>query len=359
MNKKEVAEIKKQLKNTNEIITKVSVGHVSLSENALTAFEEFKPVSVMDEEVCAKIMVLLRKVLTGKEGDSLFTLRSEKESPASGEIKLAYTSAEQEGDRALMEKISKTYHCDRNYCIITAHGTYDVPAGKNEGGEESYYTDSENVYHFLLTAISPLKADKPGLVYHSGDMEIGNKLEELNLGAPLDGFLYPCFHARTGDYSSALIYAKKDIQEEFCRELFHMDIPSTTEEKTQAFRTIVETAFPEGCPVENVRNIIASLDTAKDDGRQFSVPEMAHIVYMNGCEAASEAELTRSAETITGKIEAADLSPDKNNLITPYGGLKLTKALLDTLVTKKIDGKEYFLIPTAGCTLNGIRLQGH
>lgn len=359
MDKREVAEIKKQLKNTNEIITGISVGHVSLSEASLTAFEEFKPISTMDEEVCAKIMVILRKILTGKEGDTLFTLRSEKDSPASGEIKYAYTNKEKDCDKALMEKISRNYSCDRNYCIITAHGVYDVPAGKNEEGEESYYTDSGNVYNFLLTAIVPLKADKPGLVYNSGDMEIDNKLEELNLSAPQEGFLYPSFHARTGDYSSALIYSKKEMQEEFCKELFHMDIPSSTEEKALAFRSIVETAFPEGCPVESARSILSSLDTAKETGRQLSVPDLAHTVYMNGCDAASESELTKAAGSIKGEVEAADLAPDKHILVTPYGAIKLTKSMLDTLVVKKVDGKEYFLIPTGGCSLNGIRLQGH
>lgn len=359
MDKREIAEIKKQIKNTNEIITEITVGHVSLTGEGLTSFEVFKPVSTMDEDVCAKIMVMLRKLLTGREGETLFTLRSEKESPAAGEIKLAYENRDEESDRAMMEKISRTYYCDRNYCIIAAHGVYDVPAAKNTEGDDSYFTDSGNVYNFLLTAILPLKADKPGLVYNSGAMEIGNKLEELNLAAPEAGFLYPSFRARTGDYSSALFYVKKDLQEEFCRELFHMEIPSTSEEKVHSFHTIMETAFPEGCPISNAKNIIASLDTAKEDGKQFSVPEMAHMVYMNGCEAASETELTRSAEAIKGKVEAADLSPDKNILDTPYGGLKLSKEMMATLMTKKIDGKEYFLIPADGCTLNGIRLQGH
>ena len=80
------------------------------------------------------------------------------------------------------EVMGENYRTDREYGIFIFSGSYDVPV---KASDNEWLEGSEEVYDFLVCAVSPL-------------------VGEYEMGEPEFGFLFPAFADRSGD--SDLIY---------------------------------------------------------------------------------------------------------------------------------------------------------
>ena len=75
------------------------------------------------------------------------------------------------------EIIGENYKADAGYSIFVFYGSYDVP---RKGTDNEWLEDSEEVYDFLICAVSPL-------------------VGEYEPGKPEFGFLFPAFVDRSSD----------------------------------------------------------------------------------------------------------------------------------------------------------------
>ena len=94
----------------------------------------------------------------------------------------------------LYELIAEKYPKGRPYAIYMYYGAYDVPI---KGSDKAYQDESEEVYQYLILAISPVDEIQ---VPHS----------------PEAGFLYPAFTNRSTDINHVNFYSQ-DYEE--AREL--------------------------------------------------------------------------------------------------------------------------------------------
>lgn len=90
----------------------------------------------------------------------------------------------------LYELIAENYPKGRPYAIYMYYGVYDVPI---KGSDKAYQDESEEVYQYLILAISPVDEEQ---VPHS----------------PETGFLYPAFTNRSTDIAHVNFYSK-DFEE--------------------------------------------------------------------------------------------------------------------------------------------------
>ena len=94
----------------------------------------------------------------------------------------------------LYELIAEKYPKGRPYAIYMYYGAYDVPI---KGSDKVYQDESEEVYQYLILAISPVDEEQ---IPHS----------------PEAGFLYPAFANRSTDINHVNFYSQ-DYEE--AREL--------------------------------------------------------------------------------------------------------------------------------------------
>ena len=106
---------------------------------------------------------------------------------------LLYTFYEQIG-----ENLDGPSCLDNGYAICLFHGVYDVPL---KAGDKQYLRESEEIYDFLICAISPLVGD-----YEAGE--------------PVWGFLYPAFSDRSADPDSIDIFNSDPDHDNPIRTLF-------------------------------------------------------------------------------------------------------------------------------------------
>ncbi len=87
----------------------------------------------------------------------------------------------------LYEVFGENYKADGEYSIYVYYGAYDVPV---KGTDKEWIEGSEEVYSFLVCAVSPLKDE-----YEPGDPEFG--------------FLFPAFSKRSSDENGIFVFSAK------------------------------------------------------------------------------------------------------------------------------------------------------
>lgn len=92
----------------------------------------------------------------------------------------------------LYEQIADGYPVDHAFTFTVFHGIYDIP---NKGKDKENQWESEEVYEFLIGAISPL-------------------VGEYEPGEPCFGFLYPAFSDRSGDKDKIDIFHANPLEVE-------------------------------------------------------------------------------------------------------------------------------------------------
>ena len=134
MNKKEVAEIKKQFGPQNCALTRLCTCYVDGERNR--KMETREAFLFQSEEECFKYFEIFRKCLTGSIGKNLinldFPLQAEARDGQQA-ILLQLLQEKLKNDdtlEAFYNRVIETYDCSGSYLICLVHGNYDIP-GKN------------------------------------------------------------------------------------------------------------------------------------------------------------------------------------------------------------------------------------
>ena len=165
MNKKEVAEIRKQFTPDRCAITRICGCYVDAEKNIKTQLKE--AFLSLPEEDAFKYLDIFKKTLSGSIGRSLLNLDFPLEEEQEGgkqEFLLRLLHSRLKDDSLLEEfysRVIETYPCTENYYIILIHASYDVPGKASDGSE--MFDASDNVYEYLLCSLCPVHLSKPGL----------------------------------------------------------------------------------------------------------------------------------------------------------------------------------------------------
>ena len=129
MNKKEIAEIKKQYKPEYSCIGKIAGCYVDKDKNKVLSFN-ISPFELPEEEL-EKYFDILKSSLTGKIGGKLFNMEFPLKQEAEGGTQDAFckllNSKMDEGLLdAFYDRVMETYDNPESYLILAAEGTYDI-----------------------------------------------------------------------------------------------------------------------------------------------------------------------------------------------------------------------------------------
>ena len=123
---------------------------------------------------------------------------------------------------AYVERHATQYNYDWDIVVSIARGKYSKPLGKKsrKGAEESLdgFDDTSYGFEFILCSVSKADDTKRGIYYgaDSNRFELSSSLnKEINLAAPVEGFMYPAIGDFGSDVNKLLYYtAKANVRNE-------------------------------------------------------------------------------------------------------------------------------------------------
>ena len=372
MNKKEIAEIKKQFTQERCAITRICGCYVDGEKNKKTELREAF-LSLPDEEMF-KYFAIFRKALSGTVGKNLLTMEFPLASEEAGGTQdfLMQLRASSLKDENLLEefydKIIENYYSVENYLILLIHAVYDIP-GKSSDGEEMFDA-SDEVYDHILCCICPVTLSKPGLSYDEESNAFHTRICDRVVNMPDIGFLFPAFHDRSTDVHSLLYYAAKpeELRMEFVEPVLGCNLPLSAGDQKETFQTIVEETLGDACDYEVVKNIHEKLNEMIEEKKDEPDPvvldraEVKRLLEYSGVEeeklSSFEEKYEEAAGTDTCFVASNVANTRQFEIKTPDVVVKVSPDRMDLVETKVINGRKCLVISLDNSVeVNGITVR--
>ena len=372
MNKKEIAEIKKQFTQERCAITRICGCYVDGEKNKKTELKE--AFLSLPEEEMFKYFAIFRKALSGTVGKNLLTMEFPLASEEAGGTQdfLMQLRASSLKDENLLEefydKIIENYYSVENYLILLIHAVYDIP-GKSSDGEEMFDA-SDEVYDHILCCICPVTLSKPGLSYDEESNEFHTRICDRVVNMPDIGFLFPAFHDRSTDVHSLLYYAAKpeELRMEFVEPVLGCNPPLSAGDQKETFKTIVEETLGDACDYEVVKNIHEKLNEMIEEKKDEPDPvvldraEVKRLLEYSGVEeeklSSFEEKYEEAAGTDTCFVASNVANTRQFEIKTPDVVVKVSPDRMDLVETKVINGRKCLVISLDNSVeVNGITVR--
>ena len=359
MNKKEVAEIRRQYVPERCTISRICGCYVDAEKNIKTTMKE--AFLSLPEDDAFKYFTIFKKTLSGTVGRNLVNLDFPLEEEHEGghqEFLLKLRNSKLKDDALVEEfynRIIDTFPFGENYYIILIHVAYDVPGKATDGTE--MYDASDNVFEYLLCSLCPVHLSKPGLGYNEAKNCIENRIQDWIVDQPMKGFLFPAFNDRYTDIHSMLYYTKNatDLQEDFLKNMFGCTrIPLDADSQKETFNCLIADTLGTDCDysvVKNIHEILNEkieefkdspepLELGKQDVRRLFEDSGVPDSRMEDFDQCYDEEVGGQTTFLATNIA----SSRKFNIDTPDVLVKVNPEAADLVETRIIDGRQCLVI---------------
>lgn len=371
MNKKEIAEIKKQFDADRCSITKICGCYVNHDKQIKTELEQ--AFLTLPQEEMFKYFNIFKSTLSGTLGKNLinmeFPLYTEEEGGTQEFLMRLRGSALKDMDlvHEFYQKIIDNYNYGENYYIILVHAAYDVPGRARDGMEMDDASDT--VYSHILCSICPVNLAKSALCYNEERNSIEERIRDWVVDAPAHGFLFPAFNDRATDIHGLLYYSKnpETLQLEFIDQMLGCAQPLTSKGQKEAFHTIIEETLGENCDFTTVKSIHENLQEILMENQdspapvQFEKNDVKRLLEASG---ASDEQLEEFDSCFEESVDekavfaAANVVNTRSfDIKTPDVTVKVSPDKTHLIETRVIDGRTCLVIELSEAVeVNGINL---
>lgn len=213
MNKKELAEIKKNFSDTSGFFTLNRVVTVYIDPQKNVRCKTNRLYSLIPEEEGSVLMESLSKIFRGSLGKGLLEYSfPNAEYEEDGAQKTLYDAmktklTDEAAADKLIVRIVNNLAYEAAYTLIIGHCSYSIMS--KDRNDESL-DNAADEYNFIVAAICPANTSDDGLMFDSETNTIVKKANtDLIISRePTDGFFFPVFSDRAPDVNSVMYFTK-------------------------------------------------------------------------------------------------------------------------------------------------------
>jgi len=358
MNKKEIAEIKKNFSDDCGYFT---VGHVVqafVDNEKNIKFKSNHLYSVMSADEAELIKVNLKKALSGSIGKNLLEYAFPKDAYLEGGAQdffykiLKSKFEDEESVDSFLNHIVENMEYVSTYAIFAANCTYSV-LKKNKMDELT--EDVDNDYSFIITAICPVELRIDGLVYNDESNEIIKKpSSDRIVQPPSDGFLFPIFSDRTSDVNGVLYYTKnaKKPNTSIVDNVLGCEFVMSCQSEKEKFKAVLNKVVDDELDYDLITTVNDSIaDIVDRSSHETEVPtlndkELSSILWKAGVSKDKLDYLSQVYENVIGDkpLTAVNLVEKKTIVTAPSITVSISKDGVDKVHTQVIDGRRCLVI---------------
>lgn len=358
MNKKEIAEIKKNFSDDCGFFTvnHVVTAFVDAEKNIKCKTNQLYNIIPQDESEL--IMINLKKVLSGRIGANLLEYGFPKDAYLDGGAqhflydtltsKLVDDEAVDKFLNAIVEKVEYI----STYTIFAAHCTYSV-LSKNKAGDFDEEADTD--YNFIITAICPVNLRIDGLIYNEENNSIAKKeSSDRIVELPSDGFVYPLFNDRSADVNGVLYYTKnaKKPNVSMIEDFLGCEFVMTGQNEKETFHSILNNVVGDELDYDLITTVNEKIQTYIDQNAHetevttIDDHKLSSILWEAGVSQEKLENLPKVYESAVGdkSLTAVNIVDKKTVLTVPSITVNIGKDAVDKVKTQIIDGRKCLII---------------
>ncbi len=360
MNKKEIAEIKKNFSDSSGFFTLDHIISAYVDPQKNIRCNENKLYSLIPEDEGAVMLGSLKKVLSGSAGKNLIEYSfPNEEYQENGAQNILYAALkgklkDETANAMLLERIINNMEYELAYAIIIGYCSYSI-ASKDKNDDT--YDSADYEYNFIVTAICPVSTGDDGLMFDSENNAIVKKANtDLIISKkPTDGFLYPVFSDRSPDVNNVMYYTStpKKPNISVVTDVLGCEFTMSCQSEKETFRQVLTDVVADELNytvITQVNDALRDIVAKSKDETELPVIDdnkLHNILFDAGV---SSEKLDALPAVFKEKIGSADgltaenLIENKTVLATPEITINISREATDKVRTSVINGRRCLII---------------
>ncbi|WP_163971055.1 DUF4317 domain-containing protein [Oceanobacillus halotolerans] len=369
MNKKDIANIRKQFKVNNDLLKINDIFNVYIMKESSDIYHhQSTPFELLEEEQKELFMDNFKKVLSGQLDEKLFELKFQRDVENNSQLILhqGLLSNETEEWKAqmlqLVEKMLKDKQYEMDVVVTFIRGEYRKPMKKSEESEES---DRDTVYSnpFILCSMNKTQDPKKELLFDYVEKEFKYNVVVdpiINLKAPISGFLFPCFTDNAADVNHILYAARKKYELDYhlIEEVLNAEEIMTAQEDKVVFEEIVKKAADNQLNTSTLSNVYEEIHrVVEENEEEEEVPKLDYkdvenVLKSSGVENVNTEKVEDAFKTVIDdekyEFKASNVLPKYNSksikIKTKVADISISPQDLRYVRQVELDGKLRLMI---------------
>ncbi|SHF94593.1 DUF4317 domain-containing protein [Ornithinibacillus halophilus] len=279
MNKKDIANIRKQFKVNNDLLKIHEIFNVYIMKESSDIYHhQSMPFEMLEEEQQELFMANFKKVLTGQLDEKLFELKFQRDVEDSSQLILHQGLLSNDRDEwnshmlRLVEKMLKDKQYEMDIVVTFIRGEYMKP--KKRGGD-SDESDRDTVYSnsFILCSMNKTQDPKKELLFDYVQKEFKYNIVVdpiINLKAPISGFLFPCITDNAADVNRVLYSSGKayELNYHFIEEVLNAEETMTAQDDKVVFEEIVKKVAGDQINTSTLSNVYDEIHRSIEESQE-------------------------------------------------------------------------------------------
>lgn len=359
MNKKELAEIKKNFTDTSGLFTLNHIVTAYIDPQKNIRCKTNRMYSLIPEEEGSVLMESISKIFRGSLGKGLleYSFPNEEYEEDGSQKELYEAMKTKLKDETAVDKlivrIVNNLAYEPAYTIIIGHCSYSIiTKDKNDEALDS----SADEYNFIAAAICPANTNDDGLMFDSDSNTIVKKANtELIISRePTDGFFFPVFSDRSPDVNRVMYFTKspKKPNISFVDDVLGCEFIMSAHGEKETFQAVLNDVVGDELNytvITRVNEKLQEVVTNSKNETELPVIDDRRMYNILSDSGVSDEKLEALPSVFKQKVgegvlTATNLVENKTTLATPEITVNISKNATDKVRTTVVDGRRCLLI---------------
>ncbi|WP_308011340.1 DUF4317 family protein [Clostridium tagluense] len=354
MNKKEIADIRKEFKLDSSMMKIQEIYSVYLKkDNVQIDYEpvihsEFDFFDRMDMDKKELFLGNFKKVLTGAIDTKIFELDFQNIEEENNTQKILGTALKasdkdeiQNTLNELIKKITANYKYETDVVVTFIKAEYWLGSNHRNMEADESIDDAVQAFNFILASVNKIEIPKRTLKFDYTDKEFkaNSALDSvINLNSPLEGFMFPTLNNGYSDINKILYYASKpkELNGDFIEKVLNCDFKFTAEDEKNCFGDILKSIIGEKIKPELMQDIYVNIHELAEQAEggespSIGIEDIKNILSNCGAQIISDID--------TAFIETCGIKYDFkiNNIVPEFNSksIKITSEIANITLTPK------------------------
>ncbi|AST94158.1 hypothetical protein BC6307_24415 [Sutcliffiella cohnii] len=369
MNKKDVANFRKQFKADNDLLNIKDIFNVYIMKESSDIYHhQSQPFEMLDPDQQELFMNNFKKMLGGNLDEKLFELKFRRDVENNSQLILhqGLLSVEVETWKEQMLPIVGKMLLNRQYekdIVVTfIRGEYRKPMKRTNEETEENSRDAVYSHPFILCSINNTQEPKKELLFDYVEKEFKYNFVVdpiINLNSPIGGFLFPCFTENAADVNHVLYSAGKvhEPDHQFIEEVLNGEETMTAKDDKIVFEEIVKEVTGDKINTSTLSNVYEEInrmivENEEEEQPKLDTKDVERVLKVSGVEDVNvekvETAFKKLIDDESYEIKASSVLPKFNSksikINTKIANISISPQDLRYVKQVQVDGKLYLML---------------
>lgn len=370
MDKKDIADIRKQFKANNDLLKIHDIFNVYIMKESSDIYHhQSLPFDMLEEEQQELFMENFKKVLSGQLDEKLFELKFQRDVEDSSQITLHKSILSNDTEEwkehmlHLVEKMLKDKQYEMDIVVTFIRGEYMKPMKNTSDEAEESGRDTVYSNPFILCSMNKTQDPKKELLFDYVEKEFKYNIVVdpiINLKAPISGFLFPSITDNAADVNHVLYSAgkKNELNYHFIEEVLNAEETMTAAQDKLVFEEIVKNvAGDQAINTSNLSSVYEEIHRVVEENEEEDTPKLDYkdvenVLTSSGIEDVNTEKVQSAFKTVMDdesyEFKANSIIPKYNSksikIETKIANIAISPQDLRHVRQVHFDGKRYLMM---------------